>query len=68
MTTIHLPPEPLVTAQAVAIKLDVHRNTVLNMAKDGRIRTAGRMPGPRGAWLFTEAEVERLRALLKAAA
>ena len=65
MTATINPPEPLVTAPLAATQLGVHRNTILNMAKDGRITPAGRLPGPRGAWLFTPSELDRVQRLLE---
>lgn len=51
-------PELLSTAE-VAARLGVHHATVARMVLDGRLSARHRAPGPRGAFLFDPAEVDR---------
>lgn len=62
------PDTALLTASEVAEALGVHRNTVHNMTRDGRLPSAGKLPGLTGAWLYSATAVEAARAYIKAAA
>lgn len=52
--------KPIGTKEAAA-RLNVSRFTLTRMAQDGRIRPLHRGDGLRGAYVFDEAEVDRLR-------
>lgn len=77
MTTTTAPatPDPtvelqtnLLTASEAAEALGVHRNTVHNMTRDGRLPAAAKLPGVTGAWLYSAAAVEASRAYVKVVA
>lgn len=59
---------PTVTTAEAAARLGVHVNTVNRMAKDGRLTPVVKGPGLRGAYVFTEAEVDRVKRERTAAA
>ncbi|MEU3475336.1 helix-turn-helix domain-containing protein [Rhodococcus sp. NPDC006774] len=52
----------LLSTVEVAARLRVHHATVARMVLDGRLAARHRAPGPRGAFLFDPAEVERFAA------
>ena len=56
----------LMTVGEVAARLGVSIRTVHRMAEDGRLRAATKLPGPKGAWLFERADVERFAAAAQA--
>jgi excisionase family DNA binding protein len=53
------PPTLLSTVQACE-RIRIDRSTLSRWIKDGTAQPAMRLPGKTGAYLFTEAEVERL--------
>jgi excisionase family DNA binding protein len=52
--------DTITTAQAAEI-LRCSRRTIARMAEDGRLDPLLKFPGWRGGYLFTRAEVERVR-------
>jgi excisionase family DNA binding protein len=55
---------PVLTATEAAAELKVHRGTIAQWVKSGRMQVARRLPGPHGGpALFTIDEVERVRRL-----
>lgn len=56
-------PDLLATTQ-VAERLGIERSTLSRWVKEGRITYAMRLPGPKGAFLFAPAEVERVAQVL----
>lgn len=60
----HMPntPDELVTSAAVCTELGIDRSTLTRWVQAGRIEPATKLPGLRGAYLFTRAEIDRLKA------
>lgn len=56
----------LITTAQVAKRLGRDVTTVHQMARDGRITPAGKLPGETGAYLFEPAEVDRVAGELAA--
>ena len=54
--------QALLTARLTAERLGVSRQTVRNMARDGRLKPIGRVAGDLGPYLFDPAEVDALAA------
>ena len=52
----------LLTSAAVCTELHIDRSTLSRWVASERIRPATKLPGIRGAFLFTADEVERARA------
>lgn len=42
-------------------RLGIDRSTLTRWVQSGRIAAAGKLPGPRGAYLFDPSEVDRLQ-------
>lgn len=57
------PPNLLATAEVCAI-LSVRPSTISRWVESGRIKTAHKLPGHTGAFLFDPAEVDRVQTLL----
>lgn len=57
-------PEQLTSAQ-VATRLGVTRTTVINYVDGGKLKPIAKLPGPNGAYLFTEKAVIALEKLLE---
>jgi len=56
-----IPPTPeFIASVDVCKRLKIDRSTLSRWVKDGTAVPAMRLPGPRGAFLFTPAEVDRL--------
>lgn len=55
--TTTAPDAEYLTAAEAAALLGVHRNTIHNMVRDGRLQPAGKLPGTTGALLFHPAAV-----------
>lgn len=53
-----LTPSRLLTAEEAGVILDVHRSTVLRMARAGELEPALRGPGRTGVYLFDARVVE----------
>jgi predicted site-specific integrase-resolvase len=56
----------LLTSADVCDKLGIDRSTLSRWVAGGRIATAYKLPGPRGAFLFDPAEVARVKTELLA--
>ena len=54
--------QALIPPHLAAERLGVSRNTILNMARDGRLTPVAKVEGPLGAYLFDEAQIEALAA------
>lgn len=52
----------LVTSAAVCEELRIDRSTLSRWVAAGRIEPVTKLPGIRGAFLFTRADVERVKA------
>lgn len=57
-----MPPKPpvMLTSFQVAVRLKCSTRTVHRMAANGELEPAQKLPGPNGAFLFAESDVERL--------
>ena len=51
----------LISTAEAAKQLGVSVRTLNRMADDGRITPAGKAPGLRGAYMYDQAEIERVR-------
>lgn len=51
----------LVTSAEVCTALSIDRSTLTRWVASGRIQSAMKMPGKRGAFLFAPTEVERVK-------
>lgn len=58
----------LIGTTQVARRLNLNPATVTRMAADGRLTPVAKLPSKNGAFLFDEAEVDRLAASLAAQA
>lgn len=60
----HMPTtlDELVTSAEVCAELGIDRSTLTRWVQAGRIEPAHKFPGLRGAYLFTRAEVARVKA------
>jgi predicted site-specific integrase-resolvase len=57
----HTSPTPdLIASVEVCKRLRIDRSTLSRWVKNGEATPAMRLPGPRGAFLFAPAEVDRL--------
>lgn len=54
--------QALIPPHIAAERLGVSRNTILNMARDGRLTPVAKVEGPLGAYLFDEEQIDRLAA------
>ncbi|WP_083812643.1 helix-turn-helix domain-containing protein [Gordonia neofelifaecis] len=52
--------EPPLSTAEVARMFSVTPVTISRWVRSGRLRTAGKMPGTTGAYVFDRAEIERL--------
>ena len=55
-------PATLLTSAEVCERLGIDRSTLSRWVQTGRIAPAMKAPGLRGAYFFTDAEVERVKA------
>lgn len=53
---------PLLSTTEAVERLNIDRSTLTRWVASGRIKPAHKLPGLRGAYLFDEAEVERVKA------
>jgi len=59
-------PEVLITSADACETLNIDRSTLSRWVASGRISPATKLPGIRGPFLFTRAEVERVKAAVAA--
>lgn len=60
-----MPTTPLLSSAEVCDRLQIERSTLSRWVNAGRIEPAQKLPGIRGAYLFTEQSVDTLRADLR---
>ena len=56
------PTDSLMTSAEVCDRLGIDRSTLSRWVASGRISPTTKLPGIRGAFLFTRAEIERVKA------
>lgn len=61
-----MPNDVLLTTEQSARRLDRSGKTIRRWAESGRLPIAQKLPGPNGALLFRETDVEALKAELSA--
>lgn len=54
--------QALIPPHIAAERLGVSRNTILNMARDGRLTPVAKVEGRLGAYLFDEAQIDAIAA------
>lgn len=52
--------QALIPPHIAAERLGVSRNTILNMARDGRLTPVAKVEGPLGAYLFDADQIDML--------
>lgn len=62
------PDKPLIGAAEAADILGVSKDTLIRMVASGEVPLVQKLDGPKGAYIFKRAEVERVAAKAEAAA